>query len=94
MANKTLTLEVTVPEEAYDQMVSAICRAGGHQEFTEANVRATVLAWARRTVENVLASDAEKAAAEAVAVEKEKVAVVLDSIAQLSASQLEPEPDR
>jgi hypothetical protein len=95
---RTLTLEVTVPSEAYETMVGALCRAGGFSETSDANARSTVLAWARATVQNVLAGDAERIAAEAVAAEKAKADAVLDTIQQLSASQLEgvtsrdPEP--
>lgn len=86
---RTLTLEVTVPDEAYDTMVGALCRAGGYAETSDANARATVLAWARATVSNVLTSDAERAAAVVIDVEKAKVSAVLDAIGELSASQTE-----
>ena len=86
---RTLSLEVTVPAGAYDQMVGALCRAGGFAEPSDANARATVLAWARATVTNVLAADAEKLAAVAVEAEKAKVDTVLDAIGELSASQVE-----
>jgi hypothetical protein len=86
---RTLTLEVTVPAEAYETMVGALCRAGGFEEASDANARSTVLTWARRTVQNVLAADAERVAAQAVEVEKAKADAVLDVIGELSASQLE-----
>lgn len=86
---RTLTLEVTVPAAAYDQMVGALCRAGGFQETSDANARATVLDWARRTVQNVLAADAERVAAQAIEAEKAKVDAVLDAIGEMSASQTE-----
>lgn len=95
---RTLTLEVTVPVAAYDQMVGALCRAGGFSETSDANARSTVLSWARATVQNVLEGDAQRIAAEAVATEKAKADAVLDAIQELSASQLEgatsrnPEP--
>lgn len=86
---RTLTLEVTVPAAAYDQMVGALCRAGGFDDASEANARSTVLTWARRTVANVLESDAQQIAAQAVEAEKAKVDAVLDAIGELSASQTE-----
>ena len=86
---RSLSLEVTVPAEQYETMVGAICRAGGYAETSEANARATVLAWARATVQNVLLGDAERAAQAAVEAEKARVDAALDAVAALSASQTE-----
>lgn len=86
---RTLTLEVTVPADAYDTMVGALCRAGGFDETSDANARSTVLTWARRTVQNVLAADAERVAAKVIDKAKAETDAVLDAIGDLSAAQLE-----
>jgi hypothetical protein len=86
---RTLTLEVTVPVDAYDVMVGALCKAGGYADASEPNARATVLDWARRTVQNVLEADAQAQAQAVVDAAKAKTDAALDAIGELSASQTE-----